>query len=180
MTFPEEIMRGLDEIASHREKITDETDEGVFNNLTFHLGKLEESVREYTRQSTAEEVTAVIDRLSSGEPLSKDDLEMIRLWIIGDAEHYVGTETDYPNWLAELDRLLGIMAEIRGDELTIENIGRLSGAIREAMRVIGDIIYFKGQQERIARFNRAMDRLEADDKRMIAGVLKDKLRSPRM
>jgi len=180
MSLLDDIRRDLDEIISHKETITEETNAGVFNNLTFLIGKLDERVREYIQQSTTEHAIEVINRLDTEEPLSSEDLDLIRLWIIGDAEHYVRMESDRQDWLTELNRLIGVIGEIRGEELTVDNAGRISGAIRDATRVIGDIVYFKGQEERIARFDEAINRLESADKRMISGVLKDKLRSSRM
>jgi hypothetical protein len=64
-------------------------------------------------------------------------MELIRLWIVGDAEH-----------------------------------------VRDAMRVIADITFFKGEQARVEQFERAVERLTAQDKQILAPILSEKLASP--
>ena len=57
---------------------------------------------------------------------------------------------------------------------------KLSGATRDAIRVVGDIIFFKQQQERIDKFENASKDLSAASKLTIARILKQKLESDEM
>lgn len=62
MTRIDDIGRGPEEIVSQRDKLTTQTNEGIFNNLTFQLGRLEESIREHIQETTTEKILPVIDR----------------------------------------------------------------------------------------------------------------------
>ena len=56
-------------------------------------------------------------------------------------------------------------------------MGKISGTARDAVRVIGDIIYYKQQEERITNFENASKDLDSDNKLIIADILRQKLAS---
>ncbi len=56
-------------------------------------------------------------------------------------------------------------------------MGKISGSIRDGLRVIADVIYFRQQEQRIERFERATRRLYSEDKLHLARILSQKLLS---
>ena len=174
------VKRTLQEIAAYRGVLHEKTDEGDYHKVSIVLADLEDDLRELVQAATAPDMSQVIRKLEADAELSPDDLRLIRLWMISDAEFYVQMETDYRDWLAELDRLIGVVDELRGQSLTRETFGKLSGTVRDAIRVIGDVAYFKEQERRIQDFERATRRLYSEDKRTLVRILKQKLRSETM
>jgi hypothetical protein len=99
------------------------------------------------------------------------------LWIVGDAASYVQMENDYQKWLEELNRLFGVIEELKLQELSLEIIYKLQGTVRDAIRVIGDIVFFKQQQDRINKYENASKNLSPENKLALAKILKQKLES---
>ena len=94
------------------------TDEGRLNALSSALARLSDELREQIQAATAAQVTPIIELLKADGPIEAKELELIRLWLVGDAEYYVKTENDFPAWLAELDRLLGVLRQLRSEAVT--------------------------------------------------------------
>jgi hypothetical protein len=105
---------------------------------------------------------------------------LVRLWLVGDAASYVQMENDYQGWLQELNRLFGVIEQLKGQELSLENMYKLSGSARDAIRVMGDIVFFKQQQERTNKFDNASTNLNSENKLIVAKILKQKLESDQM
>ena len=84
---------------------------------------------------------------------------LIRLCIVGDAESYVQMENDYQKCLEELNRLFGVIEELIGHDISLDNLYKLQGTARDEFRVIGDIVFFKQQKERINIFEIASKNL---------------------
>lgn len=180
MPYRQVIDRQLKDIASYRKSFHQETNEGHYHKISHVLMELEDCLREQMQSHTTEEMINVINKLEADDALTHADLELIRLWMVSDAEFYVQMENDYPDWLAELNRLVDTIGGLYGPDLSLSDMGRISGSARDAIRVIGDIVYFKQQEERIKNFERATQRLYSEDKRAIAEILKRKLHSDQM
>ena len=176
----EQIVEKLDQVISNKKSVDDSTEEGYFNKISVPLVALQDLLREQMQAETAEKISIIIDNLESDKDITDSDLMLIKLWLVGDAASYVQMENDYQGWLQELNRLLGVIAQLKGQELSLENMYKLSGITRDAIRVMGDIIFFKQQQERINRFEKASKHLNPENKRTVARVLRQKLESDRM
>ena len=88
--------------------------------------------------------------------------------------------------LKNIFELFGEICEFAGKGLppffheTLENMYKLSGTVRDAIRVIGDIVFFKQQQERVDKFEESSKHLNAENKLILAGILQNKLDSDDM
>ena len=178
--YEKQISEKLNEVISNKKNVDGSTEEGYFNKITAPLVALEDYLREQMQALTSEQISIIINKLKSDEKISDSDLMLIRLWIVGDAESYVQIENDYNGWLQELNRLFEVIEQLGGQELSLENMYKLSGASRDAIRVTGDIIFFKQQQERISKFEKALKNLDAKNKLTVAKILKQKLDSDEM
>lgn len=56
-------------------------------------------------------------------------------------------------------------------------MSRMEATVRDALRVISDITFYRQQEERIRSFNNAVKQLSRDDKRTLARLLEQKLGS---
>ncbi len=177
MSRVDDIKNALHDIASYRGGLGDKTEVDTFHKLSKILATLQDDLREELQGQTADAMDEVIGKLEKDLQLSQSDLDLIRLWMVSDAEFYVQLEKDSKDWLGELDRLVGTVDGMRNHEITPERAAKLSGSIRDALRVISDIVYFKQQANRLERFEQATASLSADDKRTLAKILEQKRRS---
>jgi hypothetical protein len=178
--YQDQIIEKLSEIISHKQTVDENTEEGYFNKVTAPLVSLGDYLREQMQAETSEKISMIINNLKSDEEMTESDLMLIRLWVVGDAASYVQMENDYQKWLEEVNRLLGVIEELKGQDLSLENMYKLQGTARDAIRVIGDIVFFKQQQERINKFENASKNLNSGNKLVLAKILKQKLESEEM
>lgn len=177
MTREDLIREKLNEVLLNQQPFNKDTEQGVFNKITAPLVALEDDLRELMQSETSEEISAIIGKLETNATITDADMELIRHWVVGDAKSYVQMENDYLGWLDELNRLFLVLKDLQDKQLTLENMGKISGTARDAVRVIGDIIYYKQQEERITNFENASKDLDSDNKLIIADILRQKLAS---
>jgi hypothetical protein len=173
----EQIIEKLNEVISIKKNVDESTEEGYYNKITAPLIALEDHLREQMQAETSGQISIIINKLESDEGIADSDLMLVRLWLIGDAASYVEMENDFQGWLQELNRQFGVIEQLKGQKLSLENMYKLSGTARDAIRVIGDIIFFKQQQERINKFDNASKSLNSENKLTVAKILKQKLES---
>jgi hypothetical protein len=178
--YEEQIVEKLNEIISQKQTVDENTEEGYLNKVTAPLVSLGDYLREQMQAETSEKISMIINKLKSDGEVTESDLMLIRLWIVGDAASYVQMENDYQKWLEELNRLFSVIEELKGQDLSLENIYKLQGTARDAIRVIGDIVFFKQQEERINKFENASKNLTSANKLALAKILKQKLESEKM
>ena len=178
--YEEQITEKMSEIISNKQTVDKNTEEGYFNKVTAQLVSLGDYLREQMQAETSEKISMIINNLKSDGEMTESDLMLIRLWVVGDAASYVQMENDYQKWLEELNRLLGVIEELKGQDLSLENMYKLQGTARDAIRVIGDIVFFKQQQDRINKFENASKNLNSGNKLVLAKILKQKLESEEM
>ena len=175
--YEEKIIEKLSEIVSNKKTVDENTEEGYLNKVTALLVSLGDHLREQMQAETSEKISMIIEELKSDGEITDSDLMLMRLWLVGDATSYVQMENDYQGWLQELNRLFGVIEQLKDQELSIENMYKLSGTARDAIRVMGDIIFFKQQQERINKFENASKNLNSENKLIAAKILKQQLES---
>ena len=178
--YKEQIIEKLNDVISNKQNVDENTEEGFYNKITTSLVALEDLLREQSQAETSQSISNIINKLKSDEDITDADLMLVRLWLVGDAAFYVQMENDYQGWLQELNRLFEVIEKLKGEELSLENMFKLSGTARDAIRVMGDIVFFKEQQERVNRFDNASKNLNSENKLTVAKILKQKLASDQM
>lgn len=86
-------------------------------------------------------------------------------------------ENDFPAWMTELDRLIGVLRQLRTEEMTLATMNRMKATIRDALRVLSDIVFYRKQEERISSFQNATKSMNREDKRTLAHILAQRLGS---
>ena len=174
------IKAKLSEIITQKQDFGEDIEEGYLNKITFSLTGLENQLREQIQSDTSTQIERIIKKLKSDSQIDNEDLMMARLWIVGDAQAYIEMENDYKGWLIELNRLFGVIEGLNSQELNLENMYKLSGTVRDTIRVIGDIVFFRQQQERVQKFENASKALNSENKLILAEILQKKLQSADM
>ena len=136
-----------------------------------------DSLREYAQELTAVEVKQLANKLKGSEPLSSKEIETLRLCIVGDAESYVNIENSVPEWKAELRRVMGQISACTADNPKAIDVLRLQALLRDADRVVDDLTFYAAQQDRVAKFNSAVQNLTPEDRGLLFGLLNTKLES---
>jgi hypothetical protein len=153
----------------------------AFERAAMSLGNRQGEIREAYQANTATRLRVMTERIASGQVLSDEELQIVRDWIVGDADSYLRAENNIQDWMTEYDRLQGVLAEYEGRPLVEVELLELKGILEDAVRVAHDISNHLEKEERVKRFEemfRDQANLSRDDRQRLAGLLIGKLESP--
>ena len=147
----------------------------------FHLSSVLQDVdillREHMQEITENDINNIIHKLKDEDDLTASDISRLELWIVGDAESYSRMENNFGEWTTELKRLQDKIDQCRTDQPDIETVLTLRGLLRDAIGILGSMIYFLQQKERIQNFKQSMGQLTPEDKKMLVRLLEQKKKS---
>ena len=146
--------------------------------LSTTMQELEGTMREHIQEITKSEIIQVIEKLKSKTPLEKGEVEYIKLWICGDAEYYVKLENNYNDWTEELKRLMEEIKIIDTEDIDYNNSSKLRAMLLDGIRVIGDILFFLKQKERITNFTESTKEIDPQERDLLIQLLEGKIASP--
>lgn len=149
----------------------------VFEQLEKHLSEVDGYVRELQQAMWADEADATLKRLECNEPLTPTDKEVIRTFVVSDAERYLAVENNYKDWIQEFKRLVAEM-EKKARMVDRNNIGDLRGVLKDAMRVIPDIRNYLDERARVERFDLAVESLDQQTRNMLIRIIREQLLTP--
>lgn len=153
--------------------------EGAFQEAGSVLTEAKHIVREEAQKKTSVEIQNIIKKIQSNEPISTEEVALVKAWIVGDAEGYTKMEDDFQEWLSEYERLEKSLIVYENKECSSEDLLKLHGILEDATRVSYDIANFLENQDRIKRFESAVTGgLDKDARGVLVKVLIDKLQSP--
>jgi hypothetical protein len=149
-----------------------------FGYVATALVKSKNEIRQAIELATAEVVAAIIGKLENNQPLNEAEKQTVKLWVVGDAEGYVKMENNFQDWLAEYRRLLDTIADWEGKTGSVQELVEVHGVLEDAIKVADAVAHYLEDRERVARFENAINSLNAEDNKFIAGMLKSMLDSP--
>ena len=152
----------------------------AFTRAATLLGNMNAEIREEVQASTSSATQELIRKLRALEQLNSDDLAVLRLWIVGDAESHVAMENNYNDWLKEFERIKGAVKEYEGRELSTKDLISLQGHLQDAMRTAADISDFLEKKERIEKFEAASKEINSETAGFLIELLSAKLNSPQL
>ena len=152
--------------------------EDAYIKLSTIFGELDEYLREYQQDLTGDDVKKVIKKLKENDTITPADLDLIRSWMVGDADYYLKYENNFNDWNTELKRLVEEISSCKGiDSPDVASISRLRSLFRDASRVIADILYYVGQKDRLDKFNSATQEIDPEERAILARLLEQKMKS---
>lgn len=149
----------------------------AYSKLSSIIGELEEYLREYQQGLSGDDIKKIIRKLKSGEVITPTDLDLIRLWLVGDADYYVQHENNFKDWSHELARLIDQTRQADVDTPDVTTVARLRSVFRDANRVIADMMYFVQQKDRVNKFNESTQDLDAEERGILIRLLEQKMKS---
>ncbi|MDA8129949.1 MAG: hypothetical protein M0011_00445 [Elusimicrobia bacterium] len=164
------------EAAAAYDKFVSEKKPDQLRALYDSLFNLNAALREEMQAATAETVKILISKLQKGLAPAPDEMEFIRLWLIGDAEAYLSRENDLENWLKELER---IMSEVSagGAPANVRSAMGLQGTVADALGLVPGIQRYYEAADRVKRFEKSTASLDASTMLLISNLLESKIKS---
>jgi hypothetical protein len=144
------------------------------------LVKARDQIREEVQELTASTMKPIIKKLEKNQPLSQQEKDLIRAWIVGDAAAFTKKENDYREWLEAFRRMGEALRSQESLPASLPDLMEVYGNLEEAVRLAGDIQFFLEEKERVARFEQAIQNLSASEAELLASILHEKLNSPEM
>jgi len=168
-----EIPQGISRIMN----ISDKSSADDLDRVGATLATAKNQVREALQDLTGAEMEAIVKKLEKGEPLTQEEKDYVRAWIVGDAESYTRMENHLRAWLKEFKALQSAVQSYEGQEVTMPNLSNLHAILEEAVRVAADIENFLEHKERIERFERSIQNIDKENVSFIVDILKKQLQS---
>ncbi len=168
----------FDKVKQDYEKVKSDFSTGNCWVLSTTLSDFEGEMREHIQQITGDKIDAIIQKLQKKTLLDPEDLEYIKLWIVGDADYYVKMENNYNDWVQELERLIALYGQMEKDSLVFSEAAKLRAMLLDGVRVLGDIVFFLKQKERIKNFTESTEELDDDERDLLIRLLSGKKLSP--
>lgn len=149
-----------------------------FSEFERFVNEIEALVRETQQAMCGAEAKAVIKKLERGDAMTPPEIEVIRTFLVSDAEHYLAHENNFGDWQLELKRLVNDIAK-RSNTLDRHSIAALRGVLKDAIRLVPDIRNYLEERERVKKFDNALKSLDQPARNMLAQLLREQLTSPK-
>jgi len=143
--------------------------------LERYVNEVDAYVREVQQSLWASQAKAAIRSLERGEPLTEADREVIRAFIVSDAEGYLAHENNFADWQRELSRLMDDLSR-RANQVDRNTIADLRGVLQDAIRLVPDIRNYLEERRRVEKFEAALDDPDKPSREMFARLLTEQLR----
>ncbi len=165
----------LSEIQSQFATLDSNYNTGNCWRLSTAMQDLDAALREHIQAITKTEVESIIGKLQNNQELSADEINLVKLWICGDADYYVKLENNYKEWVEELRRLVGEIAQAQGENPDFTAASNLRARLLDGIRVLGDILFFLKQKERIDNFAKSTQVIDAQEADLLVRLLQGKI-----
>ncbi len=167
-------------IQQHLNNSLSKSSANSFTNFSQFLTAIKAELRESLQKLTAEIIKTVIFKLKNKKPLTDEEAQYLRLWIIGDAESYVNTENNFNDWILEAKRLAAKIQSYGSQTPDVGNMLALQSLIVDLHRNLQDIVNYLSEKERVGRFVESAGQIDSDEAAVLATLLERKLRSADM
>ncbi|OGS13564.1 MAG: hypothetical protein A2234_01455 [Elusimicrobia bacterium RIFOXYA2_FULL_58_8] len=141
------------------------------------LFNLNAALREEVQKSTLEPVKIIISKLEKNTPLTPDDMQFIRLWLVGDAEAYAARENDFSGWITELTRLMTTIAQTAPQATDVRANMAVQGTVTDALGLIPNMQKFMEALDRVKRFENSTRTMDAGTMLAVKNLLEGKIKS---
>jgi hypothetical protein len=151
---------------------------GTYAKLAAVLTEAEAELREHAQRTTANAIQSIIRKLEKNDAIGPDDLQLIKLWIVGDAESYVAVENNFHDWKADVERIVSELGSVSTSSLDGPEAMRVRAKLRDAIRSAWDLHYYLEHKERVESFDESTRELDESGRKILARALERKLKSP--
>ena len=169
-----------------------------YDLLAQQINDLATAARETMQASLNRQYLGIVRKLEGDQPLEDDELKLIELIIVGEAESFLRHESDIEQWQEELETLIAKTEAIQSSGLdSVEKLMRMRALCRDSGDVANRIALFyqphlpRDVANRIALFYREKERVDSfrqetagplttEARRTLAGVIRAMVVSDKM
>lgn len=147
-----------------------ESSEGyeVLNEQLEELGSL---ARDSFQQHT--DYKSLLNKLENGNPLTSDELNTLKLLIVGDAEYYLKYDDDFDRCKTEAGRIVDQIRRLQSSNLDIDALMHLRVLCMEATSALVPTSYYLEQKDRVRRFKEATSEpIDRESGQMLADMIR--------
>jgi hypothetical protein len=142
-----------------------------YEALREELDELESLAAEACQAQTAYQSLA--GKLENGTVLTAEELNTLKLLIIGDADYYLKYNDDYDRSKSEAKRIIDEIRGLRSSPLDVDALMHLRVLCREAVSVLIPTGYYLEQKERVSKFQEATrGSIDRGSGKMLADIIR--------
>jgi hypothetical protein len=147
-----------------------------FSDFERFVNEVDAYVREVQQSMWADQAKDAIKALKKGDALTPDHKDVIRTFLVSDAERYLHHENNFDDWTQELRRLMDELTS-RCNVVDRNTIGDLRGILKDAIRLVPDIRNFLEEHHRVDKFEQALNSLDQQSTAMLIQLMQEQLNS---
>jgi hypothetical protein len=115
-------------------------------------------------------------KLKSGSPLTADEMQTLRMLVIGDADQYLKYDEEFDRTKSELAKIMEKIGHFQSNALGAEALMQLRVLCQEAASLLAPTTHYLEQKERISRFEEATKGpIDRDAAKALIGIIEDSL-----
>lgn len=111
-------------------------------------------------------------KLRAGETLSSDEMQTVRLLLVGDADYYLKYDEEFDRCRTEVTKIVDEIERFKSGELGVDGLMHVSTLCREASNLLALAQHYLDARERVRRFEATTTSgLDRDMGRTLAGII---------
>jgi hypothetical protein len=120
-----------------------------------------------------EDCKSIAKKLESGAQLTPDELNTLKLFVVGDADYFTKYDDNLDRNKAELKRLLDEIRGMQLGELDADKMMHLGVLCKEAASVAKPTAFYFDQKERVQQFeNATRDGIDREKGKILADIIR--------
>lgn len=116
---------------------------------------------------------SLLSKLENGNALTPDELNTLKLLMVGDAEYYMKYDDDFDRSESELKKIVEEIRKLQSSNLDLDGLMHLRVLCREACSVGRPAAFYLEQKERLHKFEEATrDGIDRDSGKFLANIVR--------
>ncbi len=152
-------------------------DSGAFAAFSVFLGALKEELQEAVLTATRPAIQDILLKLKNKAGLSETELELVRLWIVGNTEYYSQSDNRLKNWIQEIKHLVSEIQKFKDLPSDAKNCLLVQSLVFDLDRNLQNVIKLLEDMERVKRFSESTQKMHDEEVAILVKMLERKLQS---
>jgi hypothetical protein len=162
----------VDEALGHLIMAREVENSTAYSALEGQLDELRNELRESVQAITRGAMQDIVAKLRTGADINAAEWRLIRLWVVGDAEAYLREESNYPDWVRDVERLTDEIEQLRNAPMEADTFEALHALLTDARGITRSIAVFLTDRERVQHFERTIQEdFDSEARNMLADIL---------
>ena len=142
-----------------------------YHALQEDLQELETAARKSFQNH--EDCKSLVSKLEKGAALSSDEMDTLKLVMIGDADYYLKYDDDFERSEGELKKIIDEIGKLQAGNLDVDGLMHLRVLCREASSVALPTAHYLEQKERVRKFEEATkDGIDGETGKALANIVR--------